>query len=68
MIDPKEQLTDNSKIEKYYLCKSCKFSQGNDNWSNRYDKCYCMVFAYPESKPIEVMQNGPCDFYVEATK
>ena len=65
MIDIKEVFTDNSKLERYYLCKTCKFNCGKDNWSNQYNKDYCEVFAYPESKPQETRYNGPCDFYTE---
>ena len=65
MLDPKEKLTDNSKVERYAQCKTCKFKDGGDNWSNRYDKGYCGVFKYPEPKPNEVFHNGECDFYVK---
>ena len=64
MIDIEEVFTDNSKLERYKLCKTCKFNNGGDNWSNQYDKGYCGVFKYPEAKPNEIMHNGPCDFYV----
>lgn len=65
MIDIEEVFTDNSKLEQYKLCKTCKFNNGGDNWSNKFDKDYCAVFMYPESKPNEIMHNGPCDFYKE---
>lgn len=65
MLDPKEQLTDNSKVERCRQCKTCKFNNGGNNWSNKYDKSYCGVFMYPESKPNEVIHNGNCDFYTE---
>lgn len=65
MIDPEEVFTDNTKLERYQLCKTCKFRDGGNNWSNLYNKDYCGIFAYPESKPEEVRHNGSCDFYVE---
>ena len=65
MIDPDEILTDNSKVEICRQCKTCMFNDGGDYWSNKYDKSCCAVFMHPESKPIEVINNGDCDFYTE---
>lgn len=65
MIDPEEVFTDNTKLERYRLCKTCRFSHGKDNWSNMPNKDYCMAFPYPEAKPEEVRYNEDCDFYTK---
>ena len=64
MLDPNEKFTDNTKLRRYEYCKTCKFNDGGDNWSNKYDKACCAVFMYPEMKPNEVFHNAPCEFYV----
>ncbi len=63
MLDTNEQFTDNSRLEKYRYCKTCRWSNGGDNWSNRYDKSSCAIYKYPETKPNDVYHNGACDFY-----
>lgn len=53
-----EKLSDNSNIKLCEQCKACtQWGNGNDPFSNKYDKTSCDVFKYPSSKPIGVMDN-----------
>lgn len=60
----KEMLTDNSNIPKCKQCKDCLFRNDGTVYSNDYRKGSCVMFPYPESKPLEVMHSTEaCEFY-----
>ena len=59
-----EVLSDNTKADYCRQCEACTFwGMGDDPYSNRYDKSSCLMFPYPEHKPMNVINNkGPCPF------
>lgn len=60
-----EILTDNTKISYCEECEFCRFwGNGNDPYSNEYDKTCCDKYPYPGIKPDWVRHNyGDCDYY-----
>lgn len=59
-----EKLTDNSIIEKCKQCKTCIFQSDGTVWSNNYQKGCCAIYQYPQSKPIEIIDNtASCEYY-----
>ena len=61
-----ETLSDNSQIEYCKKCKNCLFRDDGTVWSNHYTKSSCMIYQYPNYKPINVINNkGTCEYYRE---
>ena len=61
-----EQLSDNTQANYCAQCKKCKWWDGGDNFSNRYDKSSCKKFPFPDCKPVGVINNQErCEFYTE---
>lgn len=61
-----ERLSDNTDANYCAQCKDCKYRNGGDNFSNRYDKSSCKKYMYPDCKPIEVINNqGRCAYYTK---
>lgn len=59
-------LTDNTKIPKYEQCKDCLFrkSEINGVFYDNYRKSCCMMFPYPQMKPMEFYHGtARCEFY-----
>ena len=62
-----EILSDNTHIEYCKQCKDCIYWNGEDNFSNRYDKSSCAVYPFPASKPPYVINNrGDCPYKAKA--
>lgn len=50
-------------------CKTCLFRDGGTDYSNDYRKGSCAMYAYPDTKPIEVIRNtGQCELYEQDPK
>lgn len=61
-----ETLTDNVAMKKCAQCKDCIFNNDGTVWSNEYTKSSCIMFPYPNFKPLRVIRNeGFCDFRKE---
>lgn len=62
-----EILSDNTHQDFCRQCKNCAmWGNGNDPFSNRYDKGNCDMFPNPDHKPGYVINNrAPCEFRVE---
>lgn len=61
-----EILTDNTKISKYKQCKDCSFRKSRINGVlyDDYRKTCCMIFPYPEMKPIQLYNGSTeCEYY-----
>ena len=44
-------------------CEGCIFSKGTNPMEAGADKCSCMIFAYPSTKPDSVFIEGkPCKY------
>lgn len=68
MIDKKEKLTDNSKINYCPQCELCaNWGNGDDPFSNDYHKAYCDQYPYPgPGKPREIINDeAMCEYYSE---
>ena len=63
-----EILTDNTKIKKFEKCRNCALWGNGDAWSNAFDKSNCDAFPYPGMKPISIMNNGDCPYWIERVK
>ena len=61
-----EILSDNTHANYCEQCKGCAmWGNGNDPFSNRYDKGNCDMFPNPDHKPGYVINNrAPCEFRV----
>lgn len=60
-----EILTDNTKIPKYEQCKDCKFRKMKigDSMIDDYRRSSCMIFPYPNMKPIQFYDgSAKCEF------
>lgn len=57
-------LSDNTGIKRCDQCKDCRFwGNGDDAFSNQYDKTSCDKYPYPAYKPAFVRDNeGECVF------
>ena len=45
-------------------CQTCLFAHGQPPYADSPDKCHCVIFEYPNSKPTEVYYDGePCEYY-----
>ena len=63
-IHKDEVLSDNSQIEYCKQCKMCKYRDDGTVWSNHYTKSNCQMFAYPKTKPLDVINNeGDCPYF-----
>lgn len=60
-----ETLSDNTWIRRCEQCKTCAmWGNGNDPFSNKYDKTSCDMFPYPDMKPVGVRDNKEdCPYY-----
>ena len=52
-----EVLTDNTKIKRCQQCKDCMMWGKGDNYSNAYDKSSCLMYPYPNFKPLAVIND-----------
>lgn len=62
----KEILTDNTKILKYEQCKDCRFRKMKigDSMIDDYRRSSCMIFSYPEMKPMQFYDGlAECEYY-----
>lgn len=61
-----EVLTDNAQIPKYEQCKTCRFRQMKigDSLIDDYRRSSCMIFSYPEMKPMEFYHGtAKCEYF-----
>ena len=59
-----EILTDNTKIKTCEQCKTCKWWNNGDVWSNSPEKCSCVMFPHPDFKPTGIIYGREeCLFY-----
>lgn len=59
-----EVLTDNTGFETCKQCKDCVFRNDGTIYSNNYQKGCCMIYEYPDVKPLGVIDNKTkCEFY-----
>lgn len=67
MIDPKEKLTDNSKIKYCPQCETCtNWGNNDDPYSNDYQKAYCDQFPHPNGKPPGIINDEEmCPYWSE---
>lgn len=62
----REILTDNTKILKYEQCKDCCFRKMKigDSMIDDYRRSSCMIFSYPEMKPVQFYDgSAECEYY-----
>lgn len=52
-----DHLSDNRGENYYQQCRKCKLNNDGTVYSNSYDKACCVMFPYPDTKPIFVMDN-----------
>lgn len=59
-----DTLSDNTHADYCALCKDCVRWGNNPPWDNKYNKCYCEMYPYPnKSKPLGVINNEePCPY------
>ena len=44
-------------------CEGCIFSKGSTPFDNAPDKCSCIIYAYPKTKPDSVfLEGGKCKY------
>ena len=59
-----EVLSDNSKVENCKQCKDCIFQNDGTAFTNNYQKSSCMIYQYPNFKPLYVIKNKSlCEYY-----
>ena len=59
-----EVLSDNSQVENCNQCKDCIFRSDGTTWANDYRKSSCMIYKYPNMKPLRVINNeGLCEYH-----
>ena len=59
-----EILSDNSHVENCKQCKDCIFRDDGTVWTNDYRKASCIIYRYPNMKPLRVIDNkGICEYY-----
>ena len=65
-----EVLTDNTKINYCKQCKDCAYwGNGQDPFSNAYDKCSCDFYPFPSMKPSDVIHNrAKCEYWTLRAK
>lgn len=60
-----EHMSDNRDNIKCLQCRGCIFISNSDVYSNRFYKLHCMVYKYPETKPIGIVRGEEqCEFKV----
>ena len=64
-------LSDNTKIPKYEQCKTCIFRKMKigDSIIDDYRRSSCMIFSFPDMKPIQFYDgSAKCEFYEKDKK
>lgn len=57
-----EDVTDNRKIDKFPLCRDCRYRE--KTVERAYRKCQCDKFVYPDYKPQKLYYGkGECEYY-----
>lgn len=62
-----EVLTDNVALNLCAQCEGCKWQNDGTVWSSDFRKSSCIMYPYPNFKPLKVIRNeGFCRYRKEA--